>query len=354
MSSKIYFNKLDSLRTFAFLLVFWQHISSFYFNKIEIDSILLKKILTGLIFTGGAGVQIFFVLSGFLITYLLLIEENRNNKINLKFFYMRRILRIWPAYYLVILLGVYILPASFNSINFKGNVLMNLFFLNNFNITDSPVSITWSVAIEEQFYLFWPILFTIFKPKKILTLSSLILSFSLIYSIYYSGTTLGYYGTLSNLKYLMVGCLGASMYFNKNKYLFRILNWKNFKLTYIVIITFLCYLLPIILPSFSILFNFILIFLYILLIFNLVINTDNTLTVFSQTGRYTYGLYLYHPTVLLLCKVFFDKFDIDYHNNFLNYFVLAFTAALFTYLAAKFSYDKFEIYFLKLKYKYKF
>ena len=131
MGSTIYFNKLDSLRTFAFLLVFWQHISSFYFNKIEIHSILVKKILTKLVFTGGAGVHIFFVLSGFLITYLLLIEENRNNKINLKFFYLRRILRIWPAYYLVTLLGIFILPITFNSIDFKGNILMNLFFLNN-------------------------------------------------------------------------------------------------------------------------------------------------------------------------------------------------------------------------------
>ena len=187
-----------------------------------------------------------------------------------------------------------------------------------------------------------------------MTLSTLIFSFSLIYSVYYSQTTLGYYGTISNLKYLMVGCFGASLYFNKNKYLFTLLNWKNFKLTYILIITFLCFLLSKLLPNFSLLLNVILIFLYLLLILNLIINTDKSSSIFSKTGKYTYGLYLYHPTILLLCKVFFDKFNIDYHNSFLNYFVLAAITAFFTYLVAKFSYYKFENYFLKLKGKYKF
>ena len=60
---------------------------------------------------GGYGVQLFFILSGYLITALLLREEARYGRIALRAFWVRRILRIWPLYYLVVLIGFFLLPA---------------------------------------------------------------------------------------------------------------------------------------------------------------------------------------------------------------------------------------------------
>ncbi|MAJ05742.1 MAG: hypothetical protein CL827_02625 [Crocinitomicaceae bacterium] len=352
MTKKMYFNKLDSLRTFAFLLVYWQHIVSIFLHKIHINSTLLNKIIIKFIFTGGVGVHIFFVLSGFLITYLLIQETKKNKKINIKFFYFRRALRIWPVYYLVLITGIFIIPNIFKSINFEGNILMNLLFFNNYYLTGSPISITWSVAIEEQFYIFWPILFALFKGKRILYLSYGIFLFSLFYSLHYSGTKLGYYGTISNLKYLMVGCIGSILFSKKNKSLIKLLNHKNFKLEYIVITTIILHVSSNIFYSLAAVLNVILIVLYLLIILNLVLNSNNNSTVFTKIGKYTYGLYLYHPTVILICKIFFDKYNLNYKNEIIPIVLLITTSTILTFGVAKISYNYFEKYFLKIKRKY--
>ncbi len=107
----IYFSGINGLRFLAALAVIITHVE------------LLKEIYGyennwkhPLIFNlGGLGVYFFFVLSGFLITYLLLAEKEKNGKINIKQFYIRRILRIWPLYYFVLLLGFFVLP-HFDSI----------------------------------------------------------------------------------------------------------------------------------------------------------------------------------------------------------------------------------------------
>src|SRR5262245_23508948 len=103
---KIYFPNLNGLRFIAAFLVIIHHLEQFkltfkmdnYWNVPFIEPI------------GRLGVVLFFVLSGFLITYLLLAEENIKGGISIKSFYVRRILRIWPLYFLIVLLGLWILP----------------------------------------------------------------------------------------------------------------------------------------------------------------------------------------------------------------------------------------------------
>ena len=128
--SRIYFSRLDILRFIAFLLVFWQHAFSNAFATIDFIDAYLIKALT---MTGGYGVQIFFVLSGFLITFLLIKELDLNGKISLGSFYLRRALRIWPLYYIVMLVGIFVLPSFFNTIQFCGSPHLSLLFLNNFD-----------------------------------------------------------------------------------------------------------------------------------------------------------------------------------------------------------------------------
>ena len=112
---------------------------------------------------GGMGVLAFFVLSGFLITWLLLKEEERYGKVSLKLFYVRRSLRIFPAFYAywLLLMGAHVIARKQIAM---GQAIASLFYVGNYYqaIVGDPqtgLSHTWSLGVEEQFYLLWPITF---------------------------------------------------------------------------------------------------------------------------------------------------------------------------------------------------
>jgi peptidoglycan/LPS O-acetylase OafA/YrhL len=114
-------------------------------------------------FSGNLGVRIFFVISGFIITWLLLQEEKSSGGISLKNFYIRRIARIFPAYY-TYLAAVFLLDHA-GLINSGGNIqkLLNILFLANYGPCEGPTGVLWSLGVEEQFYLIWPAVFIIFR-----------------------------------------------------------------------------------------------------------------------------------------------------------------------------------------------
>lgn len=99
---KIHFHSLDALRFFAFLKVYMLHV------PIQGNFPILNYIKGG----GGLRVSFFFVLSGFLITYLLVFEKIQNGKIKIKKFFIRRSLRIWPLFYLIVII-VFLLSNNF-------------------------------------------------------------------------------------------------------------------------------------------------------------------------------------------------------------------------------------------------
>jgi peptidoglycan/LPS O-acetylase OafA/YrhL len=112
---------------------------------------------------GAAAVTLFFALSGFLITYLLLQERSKNGEIDIRKFYLRRILRIWPLYFVIILGTPFILYFFIDSNTYALGwqaLLLNSFLLANvaisFGFTYPMTQQIWSVSCEEQFYLFWP------------------------------------------------------------------------------------------------------------------------------------------------------------------------------------------------------
>ncbi|WP_220235724.1 acyltransferase family protein [Hymenobacter ginsengisoli] len=108
---------------------------------------------------GGMGVSMFFILSGFLITRLLLAEEERHSSINLRNFYVRRLLRIVPAYYF--LLFAYYLAQQLGYLQIEpASWFTALTFTKYLNWhEDWYTAHGWSLSIEEQFYLIWPLLF---------------------------------------------------------------------------------------------------------------------------------------------------------------------------------------------------
>ena len=173
-TNKVYFENLDGLRFVCFFLVFIYH--SFYTQNDYISDAFVYKFVKQFLFANGnLGVNIFFVLSGFLITYLLIQEKKLRGQIDLKKFWFRRILRIWPLFYLCVFFGFVCFPllkSSFGEAPAEPASLgYYLTFLNNFDfikvIPDATsLGVLWSVAVEEQFYLIWPLVLFLLPIKR--------------------------------------------------------------------------------------------------------------------------------------------------------------------------------------------
>lgn len=161
--------ELDCLRFFAFLAVFVHHTLpkdyGFYVSH------HLPKFLANIPYAGAFGVDLFFCLSSYLITELLLREKDRTGHLNIKAFYIRRILRIWPLYF-TFLFFAYGLTFFIHSQRFDTpQLFMFLFLMGNwaelFGVIESCVAPLWSVSIEEQFYLLWPLVVRKASRKQI-------------------------------------------------------------------------------------------------------------------------------------------------------------------------------------------
>lgn len=143
---------LDGLRAVAILLVIQSHLAGGRYSLLNLGTGHFPFRFA----YGNLGVRIFFVISGFLITTLLLQEQNRQGRISIKQFYIRRALRILPASYVFMLvlcivagLGIVVIP--------KESFLASFLYVRNyFGGGDWYTAHLWSLSVEEQFYLIWP------------------------------------------------------------------------------------------------------------------------------------------------------------------------------------------------------
>jgi peptidoglycan/LPS O-acetylase OafA/YrhL len=175
-AERFYLPELDVLRFFAFFAVFVSHVPPY--------GLYSKNALGSLGTAGAFGVDLFFTLSGYLLTSLLLREREQTGYINLRAFYVRRTLRIWPLYYFSIASAFLLtqIPDSFISAPpYPGNLFLPMqpksyffmaIFLFNFDIAGSFLTNPyffmtqlWSISVEEQFYLFWP-WFARYVPRR--------------------------------------------------------------------------------------------------------------------------------------------------------------------------------------------
>ena len=154
---KTKYPSINGLRAISILLVVIHHLclNEHIFTEIQKNTFI--RPLTNFLQDGNFGVNVFFVISGFLITTLLTNEENKNNKISLKNFYVRRVLRIFPAYYFLLL--VYFVLQLLNYIQIDPAAwLTAITYTKYFNWSlDWYTAHAWSLSIEEHFYLFWPL-----------------------------------------------------------------------------------------------------------------------------------------------------------------------------------------------------
>jgi peptidoglycan/LPS O-acetylase OafA/YrhL len=164
---------LDILRALAFLLVFVAHGLVWHLDK--------PTQLGAIGRAGEFGVAIFFFLSSYLITELLLREKRETNTILIPAFYARRILRIWPLYFAMIGLGwFYGLFSPTHTLSLAWGAALMLLFTNWYTAGHGyPPGFLfplWSISLEEQFYLLWPCIVKYLSPGSLLGISSLLMT----------------------------------------------------------------------------------------------------------------------------------------------------------------------------------
>lgn len=372
-SKKKYFNNLDAIRFVLAIMVLLGH-SMFDVALNSFSSNTYFHDFTHGISNGSQAVAFFFVLSGFLITYLLLQEKENTNKINVQNFYVRRILRIWPVYFVVVIFGYFIYPFAKSLIGWETLITshwwLDALFLGNFNsiyvhandlVGNHPmmIGITWSVSIEEQFYLVWPLLF--FANRKILPYLIFIL---LITSCVFIYTNLDkghiiYYHTFSRVMDLSIGGFVAFFAFYSTYFLKFFKNLPKIAIISIYIIGTLYYIfghhIAMIgshLPQRIILCIF---YIFIICEQNYADNSfykAGNWKFGSSQGKYTYGLYMLHPIGIQAALVMFKVLHLDNTTNFFYGIIYSTISIVGGYILAYLSYHYLESFFLKLKTKF--
>jgi peptidoglycan/LPS O-acetylase OafA/YrhL len=352
---KYYFPELDGLRFLAFVLVFFHHHPLF----IQIPY------LTFLNSYGWVGVDLFFALSSFLFTKLLIIEFQEAKKINIKNFYIRRIFRIWPIYYLFIVFSILYLIVKGSVVSNVGARIVGLFtFTENiqsafYGYNQIPFTAhLWSLAYEEQFYIFVPfiIIFLIgnTKRKKIIWLISIFILFNIFRLIFIANHTPHpaiYVLPFTHFESIIFGIVIG---FGGFQFLLKKLSSLLIGLIGILFFILLCQLPPINNISHWLTLSYTFVGLSTSLVIFSVLNNDFLKKIFSQKiivflGKRSYGLYLYHLLSIEVVSYLFTKINLLPTVNLVATF---FISMLFTVIISIISYKLIETPFLKLKQKY--
>ncbi len=375
-----YFPSLDGLRFFAFFVVFLHHALPNPENPYGFANFfltLLKK-------NGWVGVDLFFVLSGFLITSLLLKERSQFGKFSLKNFWIRRALRIWPLYYLALINGFLLTPIIYTNF-FNENVYtaqrlyelthqlpLYLTFLGNWSVvlysysSFFNISHLWTISVEEQFYLLWPIILLFCKkPSRIIIIGSLIVLISLLVRFILSLLGVGhpgiYVNTLARIDILCFGSIIAVLHHHQNelpkilrlskKYTKHFLNLP-LQLLSLIILCYILYRISLFNPytirngvfGYLVTGGFMAYYLISALNTNSKFAKFLSIKPFVWLGKISYGLYVWHILALDLSLRILQPLDLTYFKPHLGF--------ILTILISTFSYYLFESKFLKLKSKF--
>ncbi|HKV47561.1 MAG TPA: acyltransferase [Candidatus Acidoferrales bacterium] len=290
--------QLDVLRGIAVLTVIGYH-------GLHLIPHLHLNVVLG---TGYVGVDLFFVLSGFLITGILVRTKDSPNYF--RNFYARRALRIWPVYYLLLLFTFIALPLihpqSTAVIFAKSHPWESYpFFLQNFAVTGNSfgtLTATWSLAIEEQFYLVWPLVIFLAPPRllKPIAVGALFLSVAARWSVQYGliPSVIIYTNTLTRLDGLALGALLALWIPQARKTTVRLVAMIGLLLT-----TPIALALGYMHPGHWSFFAVVSACFACLLLLAIQIDVLSKLRFLRYTGKISYCLYLVHVPVFMLAEM---------------------------------------------------
>ena len=361
----VFFPGLNGLRFFAALFVLITHLELFKYLNGFPNNWSNPLILS----FGSVGVDLFFVLSGFLITYLLLVEKDATGKTSLRQFYIRRILRIWPLYFFIVFLTFLIIPL-FPLFPFSQGVKnhyfeklsLYIFMLPNAALAFFPgisyATMAWSVGVEEQFYLFWPLLIKTTK-KLVFVMLGVIAFFSALKLVIFflmhwqSGRDYTKWKDLivmTRIECMALGGLGAYLLFYKKN------AWLN--IIYSPVCQWVCFLG--IVPA-----TYLLIWLgiggikhwvYSLFFLGIILNVASNQKVvinletplLNRLGKISYGIYMYQYFSIVISISIVKQFISPGNMLLFNiiYYGLSF---IITILISQLSYSFLELRFIKMK-----
>ncbi len=352
-NNRLYLPGLNGLRALAALSVLFSHIFQDTFGNWGLEYVKLPLFLDG--------VTLFFVISGFLITFLLLHEYEKYATVDVSKFYIRRILRIWPIYYFYIILVIAVLYAvgkEFEIMN--GTLYYYVFFAANIpflSYSGIPlIAHYWSIGVEEQFYLFWPWFLKLTRNKLLVGVFSVLLFWVFLKMgsyVFFSSKSLIYkFFNVTRFHCMMIGALGAIGFYNKNVWFMKLFTNK-----WLQIISWLCFIFS------GFFFGFIpavvtaefIAVLSLFLIMSQVegipkfINLENRY--FDFIGKISYGIYVLHPLVICLLSSIWLNLGFTF-PVFLQYVIIYLSVPCITILVAWISYEKIEKRFLKFKDRY--
>jgi peptidoglycan/LPS O-acetylase OafA/YrhL len=360
---KLHFPGLNGLRFIAAVLVIIDHTELFK-SYLGMPTLWANSYSA---YLGAFGVSIFFVLSGFLITYLLL-EEQKVGSIQIKHFYLRRILRIWPLYYLLVLLGFFVAPhLDFLQVpNYStemGESLERLLLFTGLaaNVafvyfpTVAFANILWSVAVEEQFYLLWP---HVIKIKQKLLWIMLFLLVGYLALKLYAGNLdrqLELLVIRTRFSAMILGGIGAYLVFTKH----ALISYLYSRITQVLLFLVFGLLLldKVDFKSLELFQDEFLSLVVCGLILNIATNPNSILKLeyplLNYFGKISYGLYVYHLfAVVIVLKLMPVVLPLQDWSPWISYPVSLGLILLLTTGISHLSYKYFESYFLRKKVKF--
>jgi peptidoglycan/LPS O-acetylase OafA/YrhL len=374
--TKVYFPSLNGLRFIAALMVIIHHLE-------QIKSLFgLPNAFTEWHFIkimGNLGVDLFFTLSGFLITYLLLSEHDKFKTIDVKRFYIRRCLRIAPLYYVIIILGLFILPhLDFFTIpqytegvqNGFGKKTFFYFFMlpnvvSNLYAYIPYLGQTWSMGVEQQFYLIWPLILK-FSKNHLKVFGGIILGMVLITNVLYylslpengiieQGSSVFYFISalypffeMLRISCMAIGAIGAYYLYYLNAPVLRFLFSSYTQLISFVLVLQLM-LFGIEIPVFH---HEIYSLFFTIIILNLAANPNCYFNlenkILDYLGKISYSIYMWHGIALIVglksAMAYNPKVD-DFYSILVYYVV----SLVVTLVLSSISYELFEMPFLSYK-----
>ncbi|MFY0686987.1 MAG: acyltransferase [Cyclobacteriaceae bacterium] len=353
---KTYFAGLNALRFIAAFLVIFNHIHQYKFWASQPNA-WGHTLIDGL---GHLPVSFFFVLSGFLITYLLLNELERTGLINIRFFYWKRIIRIWPLYLIVAAISLTIIPSLQSDIfpnlplpTSAGTYLAIFSFTPNLLRISFPTLLganqLWSVGVEEQFYLLWPVLILFFHRRMFEFLITLIIIKVITQTVFTLITiesdfilaVLKLY-TLFPIEQLGIGGLGAWLWSRKMD---KIFSWFANPISVLASIGIGYYFNHFIwsIGISGLIQGFIFMQIIILVITSTTISRAFEAKWLSYLGEISYGIYMWHTLIIFFAMKFLYMIEAPGHWSI---FIIV---PLLTLLIAHISYQLIELKLLLLR-----
>ncbi len=395
--TKVYFPGLNGLRFFAAAAVIITHVelmkkylgfNHLWFNpETNISTFAFDHIMRGEIHpanpivagAGPLGVVFFFVLSGFLITYLLLVEREKTGTIAVGKFYLRRIFRIWPLYFLIFGLGFFVLPQldwfqvphqnRFLENNFWGNFWCYLLILPNLAVaifggrSVPNIGQSWSIGVEEQFYLVWPVIVKFFKkPLHAIILVTVVLLLAkatvLTLSDFYDYEWLlaiKRFLAMTKIECMTIGALGAWLIHNKESAFIESIHRKSSQIVAYCGVFALIYFSPKRLQDAVHIIHGI---FFLIIIMNVSGNPKSFIKlenkVMNTLGKISYGIYMYHMMIVVFV-IYLTAYAFDLSPSVNKDFGIAGNIMIYglsitlTVLVSWLSYTLLEHRFIKIK-----